>query len=570
MAQDSFFVRALSDELNRELTGQKVIKIHMPEKNKILFQLYGETGSQRLLVSAGAGNARIHFVDYSYENPSDPPMFCMLLRKYLTGAVITGVNQAGQDRIMNISLSGRNALGDTEDLRIVLEMLGNSSNFLLLDHENRIIDALLRSGYKNDYSRCINPGAFYELPQTQHKTDLFTADRDEIYLMCANADENTAVDEWLLSQFLGFSPLLCRELSFRAAFSYALLPDVLLKFKEQCVSGSFDPYIYADNGRYTQLSAYELTHLNSTSGRLEFSSFSEAMRCFYSEREIEERKRNLSGSLIKQVRNIRNRTAKKIAAQTDQLRATENAEEIRRSAEFIISNIYRIKKGDTVLRCPDYYSDDGREIEIELDPMKSPQQNANALFKDYNKKKKAAVVLAELLEKERRELEYLDSVTEEIIRAETAADISEIRLELMESGFIRDRAKTKRGKTKIAGPLVFETDDGFKIYVGRNNLQNDALTFRQAKKSDYWFHIKDYHGSHVILSSSGSEPSPDNILKAAEYALRFSEASGSGKHAVDYTQVCNVSKPAGAYPGKVIYRSYKTVIVSDNEKNDGN
>ena len=565
MALDSFFISALALELNREITGNKIVKIHMPERNKIILQLYGESGGRKLLVSAGAGNARVYFTESSYENPSDPPMFCMLLRKYLTSAVITGVCQTGRDRIISIYLNGRTALGDTERLRIVLEMLGNSSNLLLLDAEDRIIDALLRSGYKNDYTRCINPGAYYIPPPKQDKTDLFEADDNEVALMCSNVHSDADVKDWLLSQFLGFSPLLCRELAYRASYSYGRLPEVLSEFRRQCLSESYVPYIYTKNGKYSEISAYELKHLNNGYEQMICSSFSEAIHCFYSEREADERKRNLSGSLLRQVKNIRNRISKKLAAQTDQLRATENAEEIRRSAEFIISNIYRIKKGDTILRCPDYYSEDQKEAEIALDPLKTPQQNASALFKEYNKKKKAAVVLAEMLEKERLELEYLDSVAEEITRAETAADIAEIKAELTESGFIREKGKAGKRKAAIARPMIFETEDGFRIYIGRNNLQNDALTFRQARRTDYWFHVKDYHGSHVILESSGRDPSPENIITAAAFAVRFSEAAGSGKQAVDYTQVSNVSKPSGAYPGRVIYRNYKTVIVSDED-----
>ena len=565
MALDSFFISALARELNFELTGQKIIKIHMPEKNKIIFQLYGKEGGRRLLISAGAGNARIYFTESDFENPSEPPMFCMLLRKYLNGAVITGVRQTGHDRILDIALTGRDALGDTENYRIVVEMLGNSSNLILLDADERIIDALIRSGYKNDFSRCINPGAFYTPPPVQEKTDIFKADEEDIILMCEKADPDIQVSEWLLSQFLGFSPMLCRELAYRATYSYNQLPDVISAFKKQCETGEFLPYIYVKDGRFSELSSYRLSHLEKNCEEILSDSFSEAIRLFYSEREADERKKNLSGALLKQVRNIRNRISKKLSSQTDQLKSTENADEIRKSAEFIIANIYRIKKGDSLLKCPDYYSDDQREIEIELDPLKTPQQNASALFKEYNKKKKAAVIISEMLEKERLELEYLDSVSEEIRRAESAADIAEIKSELTGAGFIREHAKAEKRSAKISGPLIFETFAGEKIYVGRNNLQNDALTFRQARRTDYWFHVKAYHGSHVILSASGSEPSEESIISAAAYAVKYSEASGSGKQAVDYTQVSNVSKPAGAYPGRVIYKNYKTVIVSDEE-----
>ena len=563
MALDSFYIRALSQELNSRLKGQRIVKIHMPEKNKILLQLYGEEGSCRLLIVAGGGNPRICFTDSSYENPADPPMFCMLLRKYLTGAVITEVFQSGRDRILTLSLIARNALGDSEKFRIVLEMLGRSSNFLILDKDERIIDSLIRSGYKNDYSRCTNPGAFYEPPAPQNKTDLFEAENEEIILMCEKADLDTPVSDWLFNQYLGFSPLLCKELAFRASYSFICLADVLIAFKQECLNGFSEPHLYVKDGKYAELTSYELKHWKNASEHIICSSFSEAVRIFYSAREEEEQKRNLNGSLQKQVKSIRNRIAKKLAAQTEQLKAAKNAEEIRKSAELILANIYRIKKGDTFLRCPDYYAQDQHEVEIALDPLKTPQQNAASLFKEYNKKKNASVILVKLLEKEKLELEYLDSVAEEITRAENAADIAEIKTELSGAGFFREKKKSNGKKPRSSGPLTFETEDGFKIYVGRNNLQNEELTFRLARRTDIWFHVKNYHGSHVILSVDGEEPSEENILRAASFALKFSEAAGSGKQEVDYTQVRNVSKPSGAYPGRVNYRNYKTVIVSN-------
>ncbi len=565
MALDSFFINALAFELDKSLSGQKIVKVFMPEKNKILLHHYGTAGNRCLLISAGAGNARIYFTDTDYENPPDPPMFCMLLRKYLTGAAVKGVRQLERDRILCIAIKGKDAFGDPEELRIVLEMLGNSSNFLLLDKNGAIIDALARSGYKNGWARCINPGAPYIPPAKPCKTDLFKADEREIEFMCSRADRDSDVSEWLLSTFLGFSPLLSRELAYRAAQSFDLLPDVLATFRKQCDTGAFVPYIYSREGHFTELSSYELTCMNNSASPVVCDCFSEAMRLFYSAKESEDRKRNLSGSLSKQVKSIHSRIAKKISVHTEQLKAAENAEEIRKNAEFILANIYKIKKGDTFLRCTDYYSGDGAEIEIPLDPFKTPQQNASDLYKEYNKKKKASLVLQEMLEKEKIELEYLESVSDEINRAETWTDISEIRTELSSAGFIREKAKEKKRKQKLSGPISFKTADGSVIFVGRNNLQNDELTFRLARKTDYWFHVKNYHGSHVILSCTGTQPGMETITEAAAYALKYSEAAGAGKQAVDYTQAGNVSKPAGSLPGRVLYRNYKTVIVSDDD-----
>ena len=563
MALDSFFILALSQELNEELTGAKVVKILMPDKRKIIFQLFKGGRNRKLLFSIGSGNTRLYLTDADFDNPESPYMFCMLLRKHLAGAIIEKIEAVHCERVVRISLSGKNSLEERVSYTIIVEMLGKVSNFILLDASEHIIDCLIRSGYSTDYSRGINPGSLYRLPPQQNKTDLFMTEPGEIERMCALADRSVPVDEWVLASFLGFSPTLCREVGYRAEGEWKNLPAVLQRFRSACENNGLKACICQGRDGRAEPSAYALTY-NASDIRL-FPTFSEALETYYSKREQEEYRNERSRNLLRHTCTLRDRLLRKIAVQTEELKSAENAEEIRRAAEFVTSNIYLLRRGDTVLRCVDYYSEDQHEVVVPLDPLKSPQQNAAAYYKTYSKKKTAARVLIELLQKERIEVDYIESVIDSIRRAENGRDLEEIRDELVSGGFLKPGNK-KSGKRKAPSPLVvFHTENGFAIRVGKNNIQNEQLTFRLSRRSDLWFHIKNYHGSHVVLSCGDSIPSEKDIREAASLAVRFSEADSAGKQAVDYTQIRNVSRRKGALPGMVLYTDYQTILVSGEE-----
>ena len=563
MALDSFFIMALSGELNEELTGAKVVKILMPDKRKIVFQLYKGGRNRKLLFSIGSGSTRLYLTDAEFDNPESPYMFCMFLRKHLTGAVIEKVEAVHCERVVRLSLSGKNTFDERIGYSIVVEMLGKVSNFILLDTTDHIIDCLIRSGYSADYTRGINPGSLYRLPPRQEKTDLFETEPGEIEQLCASADRDLPAEDWLLGSFLGFSPTLSRELAYRAGGNYEELPAVLQSFRMACETGGLTACIRQGNGTRAEVSAYALTH-KGTDIRT-FPNFSEALEAYYSQKEQEEYRSERSRNLLRQTRSLRDRLARKIAVQTEELRDAENAEEIRRAAEFVTANIYALHKGDKALRCTDYYSEDQHEVVIPLDPLKTPQQNAAALYKTYSKKKTAARVLDELLQKEKIELDYIESVIDTVCRAENGRDLDEIRGELVAGGFLKPGKKEGR-KRPVSSPIpVFHTEDGFTVRVGKNNLQNEQLTFKLSRRSDLWFHVKNYHGSHVVLSCGDSEPSQKAIRAAASLAVRYSEADSAGKQAVDYTQIRNVSRRKGALPGMVYYTDYQTVLISGDE-----
>ena len=565
MALDSFFICALARELNTELKGARIDKVLMPEKRKIVFQLYRDGQNRKLLFSIGSGSTRVYRTEADFDNPSEPLMFCLFLRKHLTGAVIESVRAEHCERVMLFSLAGRTAFDEHPPLTIAVEMLGKLSNFILLDESGHILDCLIRSGYNADYSRGINPGSLYRLPPKQEKTDLFEAGQEELVRLCAERDPSFPAEDWLVDSFLGFSPVLGRELAFRAGGNNDRLAEVLWDYRWMCESCAFEPLLYRSEGKRTELSAYPLTHKGFAP--VVYGGFSEMLDAYYAEKDREEYRNERSRTLLKQAVTIRDRLSRKIAAQTDELAAAEDAEEIRKSAEFVRANIHRIRKGDTLLHCTDYYAEDQHEVTIPLDPLKTPQQNANALYKSYGKKKTAARVLRELLVQEKTELEYIGSVIDAIRRADSGRDLDEIRSELVAGGFVKpDRKRSRR--QPVSAPVTLRTKEGFEIRIGRNNTQNDLLTFRQAQRWDLWFHIQHWHGSHVVLSCGERDATGDAIRTAASLAVAYSEADCAGKHAVDYTEIRNVSRRKGALPGMVLYRDYQTILVSGEEWKD--
>ena len=483
MALDAATIAALAAELSEKLADGRIEKIQQPEKDLLLLTVRAAGENKKLLIRAAGPNARVHLTERSFENPKEAPMFCMLLRKHLTGARIRSVEQQNGDRILMFTLESRNELGDTTELRLVTELMGRAANVILVDGEGRIIDCMRRIPFTEHSTRGLLPGLRYELPE---RPENFPA---------GNLSESGAVSE-----------------------------------------------------------------------NKEEQSISEILDRRYGFTEQQELQRRRAQELVKSVRRARDRQQRKLAAQTEELRRTERLENVRREAELLQANLYRVHRGDRVLKCENYFEEDAPVILIQLDPAKTPQQNLGAKFKEYRKLKGAKEHLSVLIEDGEKQLDYLESVLEELARAETGIELEEIRAELAATGWLKEsKQKTKQRKKKaapgkIGSPLQYRSPDGLEILVGRNNTQNDELTLHIARRTDYWFHVKNQHGSHVILRCEGTEPSEEDVMAAAGIAVYYSQAHESGHTAVDYTMVRNVKKPSGALPGKVIYQAYRTVI----------
>lgn len=565
MPLDAICLSALTAELGEKLEGAKIDKVQQPERDMLILSLRGRSGNFRLLLAAGAGNARVHITGESMENPAEPPMFCMLLRKHLVGARIASLEQPDHERMLALELDTRDEMGDLSRKKLVVEMIGRSANVILVGADGRIIDCMRRMDFAGDAERRLLPGMIYRLPPKQNKTDFFSSDSEIRRALIAGADREMPVDKWLLDSFSGLSPLICREMAFRCGGSFDTLPEQLDALHDTVIAGDFTPYMLLDGDKPRDFSFMPTRQYGDSMKGESFDSFSALLDAFYARRDRAERQRRRSHELSRSIKTLRDRLVRKLAGQTEELQRTTGRDEIRKNAELITANMYRLKKGDRELLCEDYYQPECPEVKIPLDPLKTPQQNAAAMYKEYNKLKAAEEHLTVLIDQGEKQLDYLNSVLEELSRAETEKDISDIRRELMETGYMKKARGAKPERIKAQAPLRFVSDDGLEILIGRSNTQNDELTTKLARRTDYWLHTQKVHGSHVIVRCDGLEPPETTLEQAASLAVYYSQGRDSGKVPVDYTMVRFVRKPSGAMPGKVIYTDYKTLLAESDE-----
>ena len=564
MPLDAVTVSALAKELSERLEGGRIDKVQQPERDMLLLSLRAKGENLRLVIAAGTGNARAGITRGSFENPTEPPMFCMLMRKHLVGARILSVTQPEYERLLIFTLDTHDELGVQSEKKLAVELIGRSTNAVLIGADGRIIDCMRRMDFAGDALRRMLPGMIYRLPPKQEKPVFFALDPAQRRALIAAADKTVPVDKWLMNSFSALSPLICRELAYRCNNDYVNLPDACDALCEAVAAGELAPWLISIDGKPKDFSFMAISQYGPAAQLERYDSFSEMLDAFYTRRDRAEQQRRRSHDLIKTVRTLRDRQQRKLAAQCEELRRTEGREDIRHQAELVTANIYRLRRGDRSLECEDYYDPACPVVHIELDPLKTPQQNAAALYKEYNKLKAAEQHLAVLTREGERQLDYLNSVLDELERAETDRDLSDIRRELTETGYIRARKGGKAERVKPQSPLKFVSDDGLEILAGRSNAQNDELTLKLARRTDYWLHTQRVHGSHVIIRCEGEEPPPRTLEQAAGIAAYYSQARGAGKVQVDYTMVRNVRKPSGALPGKVIYTDHKTLLAESD------
>ena len=561
MPLDALCLTAVAEELRPVLEGAKIDKIYQPTRDEVVLFLRGQGENVRLLLSANPGHPRAHLTTLTRENPDKPPMFCMLLRKHLLGGRILELNQPPLERILDFRLETIDELGDRVERRLVLEAMGRSANLILLDGEGRIIDCIRRiDGDLSKGQRQVLPGLFYRQPPVPDKLNPFTLSEDELLAALDNPTQKEP-EKLLMDTFTGLSPLIARELAFRAGGAEGLY-SALLKLRKDVKENNFTPYLLVRDGKPVDFSFLPILQYGPETESIRQESFSVMLDGFYERREAAERVRQRGQDLVKTVTNARDRTARKLANQEKELAATLDREKLREQGDIITSNLHVMEKGMTVLKAMNFYDPECREIEIKLDPLLTPQLNAAKYYKEYNKAKTAEKMLTLQIEKGERELEYLNSVLENLELAEGERDLGEIRQELTDTGYLR-RAKTaaKREKRVAGKPMEFRSSAGLRITVGKNNSQNDQLTTKMAYKSDIWLHTQKIHGSHVILWLEGGEADAQSLTEAAVLAATFSQARESTRVPVDYTPVKYVKKPAGARPGMVIYTTYQTAVV---------
>ena len=562
MPLDALCLTAVAAELRRTLTGGKIDKIYQPARDQILLYIRGHGENVRLLLSAAPGHPRAHLTTLSRENPGTPPMFCMLLRKHLLGGRILSLEQPPMERILDFRLEVTDELGDRVGRRLVLEAMGRNANLVLLDGEGRILDCVRRvEGDLAAGRRQVLPGLFYRPPEPSGKPDLLSLDGEALRRALDNPTGREP-DKLLLDTFSGLSPLTARELAFRAGSGGEGLALQIEKLAADVKAENFTPCLLVREGKPVDFSFQPILQYGPGTESHRQESFSALLDSFYEEREQSERVRQRGQDLVQAVRRACDRTRRKLANQERELAATGDRERRRELGDILTSSLHTMEKGMKTFRTVDYYDPECREVEIPLDPLLTPQQNAAKYYREYNKAKTAREVLTVQLEKGRRELEYLESVLENLRLAEGERDLQEIRQELTETGYLRRQSKARARGKKVSGrPMEFRSTAGKRITVGKNNSQNDLLTTKMAYKSDIWLHTQKIHGSHVILWLEGGEADLQSLTEAAQLAAWFSQGRESSRVPVDYTPVKYVKKPAGARPGMVVYTTYQTALV---------
>ena len=580
MALDAVAVSALVDELQC-LVGGRVDKVHQPERDEIAVYVRTYDSSYRLVLSASSANPRAHLTEHTKKNPATAPLFCMLLRKHIGSGKITAVEQVGFERIIKISVESYNELGDLTVKYLITEIMGRYSNVILVSEDGTVIDSVKHVDGTVSSVREILPGGVYAPPPPQNKVPLTEFGADDTIPF----DRPVKADKAILSSVAGISPLTAREIVYSVfgttdvnaadvnTNKAAELKLAVMKLGERVRNKDFSPCIITDNatGKLMEFSAVDIRQYERLASVQSAESMNEVVDDFYYRRDMHDRMRQKSAGIVKLLNNNIERVSKKLSILERTVKDAENREEYKIKGDLLTANIYRMQEGMKEIEADNFYEPGSAPMKIALDPSLSPSMNAQRYYKKYNKAKTALVEAAKQIEAARADLDYLESTLYVAENAETIEDIDAVKDEMASLGYISRRSKQTRRKAKEKSkPMHFVSSDGFDIYVGRNNTQNDYLTLKFANTSDLWFHTKDIHGSHAVIKLGLDKDVPKNtILEAARLAAYYSQARESAQVPVDYTVIKNVKKPNGAKPGMVIYEGYNTVYVKPGLITDG-
>ncbi|WEG11634.1 NFACT RNA binding domain-containing protein [Pullulanibacillus sp. KACC 23026] len=561
MSFDGIVTHAIVRELNGLLKTGRIVKVYQPHDTDLLLHVRAGGTTYKWLISASAQFSRTHLTKEAFNNPKEPPMFCMVLRKHLEGAFIESIEQIGFERILHVHIKGKNEIGDTVQKKLIIELMGKHSNIMLVDgKEGMILDAIKRLSPSVNRYRTILPGRPYVNPPEQDKLNPLTIERDDLL---RRLDFNAGkLDRQLVEHVEGFSPLLAREVLFRAGLGHreALL-SAFFDLQQQIRENRFEPTIVQVPQKKEAFHVVALNHLGGISET--YDSVSDMLDSFYALKAESDVVKQKTSDLGRFVGNELKKNESKLQKLRETLKETEEASTYQLYGELLTAHMHQVKKGDALLKAVNYYDPDQAIIEIPLDPNKTPSDNAQRLFKKYNKLKHAKQVVQEQIQQTEEEIVYLEHVAQQIESA-SLRDIEEIREELEEGGYVRKRRR--QTKAKQAKPVIesYTAADGTTILVGKNNKQNDYLTMRLADEDNVWLHTKDIPGSHVVIRSD--QPSDETLKEAAELAAFYSKSRYSSSVPVDYTFIKHVRKPNGAKPGFVIYDHQKTLYVTPDER----
>ena len=575
MAFDAGMLACTLAEIRNAALGARLEKVYQPERDEIVLQMRSYEGGKRLCINAGSNNPRIGFTETQRENPQNPPMLCMLLRKYLQGAKLVEVSQAGFDRVAILGFDTRDEMGFECRRYLIAELMGKYSNLFFCDGNKKIITAMRTSDLSLDSLRPLLTGMTYVLPPSQGKHDTLGVDDTQFEEIYSELPTDRPLDKAIVSAFTGVSPVVAREITYRATghtdtpIRYCFFEDVKREFFSvvgAVKNESFEPCLVLDGETPVEYSFIKLTQYAGLEIR-RIDSAGRLLDGYFETRDNQQRVRQRASDILKLLTNAESRIKKKLELQRGELAECERGAQYKKLGDLITANIWRLSRGEARAEFEDYDSmrSDGSfdTVSVELDARLTPAANAQRYYKRYNKAKNARIELAKQIALGEAELDYVYSVFEALTRAETPTDLSEIRDELYRSGYASKMKAYSSHKAHAPVIMQFETPDGMRVLCGKNNVQNEYITHKLAEKQDYWFHAKNTPGSHVLLVTEGREPTDLDFTTAAEIAAHYSKAEGANI-AVDYTLAKNVKKPAGGKPGLVIYHTNWTAYVTPN------
>ena len=573
MSFDGFTAAAVVAQINAELSGARVERVNAPTQDEIVLNLRTEDRrSVKLCLSASSNIPKVNITQVIKDNPAQASALCMHLRKHLNSARLLSAEQPGFERVIKLCFQTTDELGYQRPEFIYSEIMGKYSNVILTDADGRIINCVKPVDVTTSSKRQVLPGLKYEAPPPQDKLIPTEVTADDFAALC-EAHAGIDADGFFVKCFRGFSPLLSRELAYAAGASGrtvyghgAALYAVFREFMGRCARSEFYPCIIYDGKKPLDYSVFEIKQYAGGAEVRGFSSVSECIDRFYSERENSERIKQRGGDILRIINSAELHIKKKAQNIEEDIKKCADAEKYRLYGDLLTANLYRAEKGAASVTVENYYEDGAPEVTIPLDVRFTASVNAQKYYKKYNKLKTGRASAEKRAEEAKKELLYIGTVADALSRFETEEDLEQIRAELYETGYASKMKDVKKKKPSQPKPLKFITDGGYTVLVGKNNTQNDRLTLKEAGRYDWFFHVKDAPGSHVIMVSDGVEPSAEDFTQAAALAAYYSSKRDGQNVEVDYTLVKNIKKPAGSAPGFVIYHSnYSAVVTPDAE-----
>ena len=577
MAFDGITVSAIKAEIEDKILGGRIDKVYQPEKDEIILGIRSMGQAYKLLLTSNASNPKFHFTQTNPSNPMTPPLFCMVMRKHLQSGKIIKIEQPDFDRILNIYVEKLNELGDYSVKKLVLEIMGRHSNIILTDENNTILDCIKHIGHDTSSVREVLPGREYTLPPSQGKINTLELDNNNFNEVLEN-NPSFEIQSVIYKNYTGISPIAASEICYRANVNGSTPVEALTDIQKEIVFNKFAELvedikanrfypesITNEKGKTIDFSPIEMTQFNGLEIK-KYTSISELIESFYANRDFAYRIGQKTQDLRKLITQNIERCIRKKDIQMQTLRSIKNRDELRLKGELLTANIYSIKKGMTTVELPNYYSENQELVAIELDSNKTPSENAQKYYKAYNKAKRTFEALKDQIKSNDEELAYLESVLTSVNNCTDEQDVKEIRRELREEGYVKKVKNQKDKSKKHSVPLHFISQDGFDIYVGKNNIQNDELTLKFARPRDIWMHTKNIPGSHVIIVANGQTIPDTTLNEGAMLSAFYSKAKNSSKVPVDYTEKKNVKKPNGSKPGFVIYETNKTAYITTSEE----